>query len=168
MRQIKSNARHRRSRVIPNARQRSKPAIIGWKRTRFGNGLRRPLDVPGAPVIAQTSPMRKQILFGGLRQRIDSWKSLQESFVVGNYRRYACLLQHHFRQPNRIRITRPPPRQIALIAIKPLQQISPELLNLILRQHALIIRYFMASPLPQSPNLVFLQPPDVQLAHFCE
>src|SRR5881397_3975215 len=46
-----------------------------------------------------------------------------ETFVIGNHRRDARLLQHDFREPDAVRVSRFAPRQFALELAEPAEQL---------------------------------------------
>ncbi len=99
---------------------REDAAILG------GDDLGRPVQVAGTSVIAEPLPCLEHILQVSRGQGIHRWKAFHPTVVIADDRLDARLLQHHFADPNRIRVARAgwrhPPGQVALVRVVPLHQ----------------------------------------------
>lgn len=60
------------------------------------DGLGGSLEVSRSGVVTESGPRRQKFWFGSLRQSIHSWVEGEEPFIIGNYGRYAGLLEHDF------------------------------------------------------------------------
>src|SRR5688572_22175037 len=56
---------------------------------------------------------------GGLCESLNVWKLVHPPFPIRNHRFHGGLLQHYFRNPNRIRIAGAAPGKIAVIGMEP-------------------------------------------------
>ena len=86
--------------------------------------VRRFPEIPRARVIAKPFPKFQHLFRSRAGQRFYSWQFVHPAFPVGNYRFDLGLLEHDFGNPNRVRIVRVPPWQIARVPIEPLEQSS--------------------------------------------
>jgi hypothetical protein len=77
------------------------------------------LQMTGPPVIAQAFPEFQHPLRRRVRQGCGCWQLPHPALPVRNDRADLGLLQHDLRDPDRIRIPRPSPRQITGLAGKP-------------------------------------------------
>ena len=95
----------------------------------FQNQPCRLLQIPGAGVIAQTFPQFvdfvRACICGGFNRRQFS----HPAFPIRHDRFDLCLLEHDFGNPDCVRIARAPPRQVAGVFGKPIQQKRDELLQ---------------------------------------
>lgn len=82
--------------------------------------------MPGPAIIAESFPEAENLLFVGCGQVSKRREVSDESFEVGNNGGYLGLLKHHFADPNTIRITVAPPRQVAAIPPEPGQQFAAD------------------------------------------
>src|SRR5262249_25272133 len=83
----------------------------------------RPVQVAGTAVVAQPFPEAKHFLFRGGGQRRHGRERLQKTLEIRHDRRYLRLLEHDLADPDGIRVAALPPRQVALVASKPGQQL---------------------------------------------
>ncbi len=73
------------------------------------NMLRTAMQQPSPPVVTEPTPSPEHILDIGFGQRGDIGKPPQERRPIGPDRLDPRLLQHHFRDPDRVRVTGLPP-----------------------------------------------------------
>ena len=121
---IRSERENRACRVAANARQGQHLVVIGGKPPfvpRYDHS-RRPVQLPGTPIVAQSLPVAQNFRFLGLGQRTGVGKSPQEPLVVAQHRDDLRLLEHDLADPNGIGIAGIAPRQIAPMAAIPGEQ----------------------------------------------
>src|ERR1044071_1790707 len=70
------------------------------------------MQVARPRVVAQAAPQREHVVEVRPGEGFHIRETREEALVVRNDRRDLGLLQHHFRQPDAIRIARPLPRQV--------------------------------------------------------
>ena len=137
LRQIKSDTGNSSRSVRANPFQARYSFIGIWKLPPkvSHNLLSCSLHIAHSRIITQTFPSLKQTLFRGIGQTFNSWKPVQESFVVWNNCIHSGLLKHDFRYPDVIRIFTSPPRQISLVFIIPVEEFFTKRNNILLRPH---------------------------------
>ena len=88
----------------------------------LGHDARRLPEIVRARVIAEPGPETEHVV--GVRggQRVDVWKAGEEALVVGDHAVDACLLEHRFRDPDRVGVPGAPPRKVAPVLPVPLEQ----------------------------------------------
>src|SRR6266704_338530 len=114
------------------------------------------MQVTRPRVIAQAAPQREHVVELRPGERFHVRETREEALVVRNDRRDLGLLQHHFREPDAIRIARLLPRQVMtpvpdLPAYQPARQSAHRLRRLLSRSCARSFslssaRCFTASP----------------------
>jgi hypothetical protein len=115
---------HRARRVGADARQglrvatlaREGAVVLGHDRAR------RLLQAARAAVVAQPAPGSEQVVFLGEGQRLHVGEALEESLPVGNHRGDLGLLQHRLADPDRVRVLRATPGQVACVCREPRAQ----------------------------------------------
>ena len=113
-----------RGRVSANARQQTQIFRRGGNvaLVAAGHTLRRFMQHPRPPVVAQPAPRGQHLLLVGERQRIEGGKPGHERLVALHHHRHAGLLQHDLGDPDGVGVAAAPPRQVAPAAVIPLQQ----------------------------------------------
>ncbi len=110
----KTKSSNSRSSRWANTRQSLQSSRCGWKHTaiHIAHHLRTAMQIARAAVITQATPQRQHCILLCISQSQHIRKLLQKSLVIRNYRTHLRLLQHDFRKPNPIRLTRLLPRQM--------------------------------------------------------
>ena len=85
-------------------------------RQRLAHRLRAGVEVPRARVVAEAGPRGEHVVERCGRERGDRREPRHPALPVRDHRRDPRLLQHDLADPDRVRVTRAPPRQIALHA----------------------------------------------------
>src|SRR4051812_30642274 len=105
---------------MADAGQLQHPFEFSWEG--FGQHLSCGMCVACARIVAKSLPRFYHFQRGCLRESFDVGKSRHPALEIWNNRFNLRLLEHDLRNPDRIRIKRPPPRQIAGVFRKPLDQ----------------------------------------------
>ena len=84
--------------------------------------LRSPLELDRAPVVAEALPLPDHIGSGRPCERLDARPALEPREVARNDPLDLRLLEHDFRHEDRVRVTSPPPGQIAAVLLEPVEQ----------------------------------------------
>src|SRR5262245_49299728 len=87
---------------------------------------RGPVQVPRAAVVAQSRPELEDILLVRGGQFGDRGEGGDEPLEVGDDGRDGRLLEHHLADPDAVRVTVAPPRQVAAMAGEPGQETPPK------------------------------------------
>jgi len=119
---VESDTGDRRGSIIADPGQPAEQAVVIGKRAALDDLAGRGAQVAGPGVIAQAAPGSEQFGFAGFGQRRHRGEAFQETLVVGNDHGDARLLEHDFRDPDAIGITRPAPRQRPAGALVPLPE----------------------------------------------
>lgn len=77
--------------------------------------LRTRVEVARARVVAKPGPCREHIVERCRRERVHRRKALHPALPIRNHRLDARLLQHDLADPDRVRVTRATPREIAAV-----------------------------------------------------
>ena len=120
--------RHRRRHVFAEAGEggedarvaRNHPAVVAH------DLLRRPPEVSGARVVAETRPRGEDAVLAGAGERREVGKSCDECVVALLDRAHCRLLEHDFGDPDPIRVVRPAPGEAAVFATKPGEELAGE------------------------------------------
>src|SRR6185437_1422589 len=88
-----------------------------------------------AVVIAEPCPMREQFALRGDGESREIGKAVEKALVVRDCGSDASLLQHDLRNPDRVRVARPAPGEVAFRGSIPGQKKGLEFENLVLLKH---------------------------------
>ena len=118
------NAGHRRGGVGPDPRQGHQ--AIG-RRREFTAMLiphlpRTLVCIARAGVVPQPAPQPQHLFQVGVRERACIREPLHPAPVVGGHGAGSRLLQHDLRDPHRVGVADPPPRQVPLVRVEPREQ----------------------------------------------
>jgi len=75
----------------------------------------------GAAIVAETAPESQDILLVGFGKGLDRWEALKEGGVAFYDDGDPGLLEHDFGDPDRVRVCRMSPWEVALAALIPVQ-----------------------------------------------
>jgi hypothetical protein len=92
--------------------------------------LRGTLKISRATVIAESCPQTQHFFGRRLGELLYGRKLREELFKVRYDRRHTSLLEHDFREPNRVCVSRASPREIPFALAKPLQEPASKLRKL--------------------------------------
>lgn len=86
------------------------------RRQRLADALRAAVEVPRARVVAEAGPRGEHVVERRRRERTHRRELGHPALPVRDHGGDARLLEHHLRHPDRVRVARAPPRQVALHA----------------------------------------------------
>lgn len=81
------------------------------------------VEIPRPAVIAESLPRGKNLVQGGLGQRVQSGKSVQKSLVSGSYSFHPCLLEKNLGNPDPVGVPGPPPGKVPAAPVVPKEEI---------------------------------------------
>ena len=118
---VERNAANRAGGVTADAGQRHQFIELFRKPSPvlIDNGPRRLLKVSRAQIVAQTFPEFEDGIGSGAGQRAHVRKAAHPAPPVGDDGLDLRLLEHNFRNPNGVGITRSPPGQVARVLLEP-------------------------------------------------
>ncbi len=94
--------------------------FAGQLATQFSRNISRAaMKQTRASIVAQATPRPEHVILIRRCQQIHGREAPQEIPVIGLYRLDPRLLQHDLRDPNGVRVPRPPPAQVTLRPFKP-------------------------------------------------
>ena len=86
---------------------------------RAGDRTRRAVEVERAPVVPEPLPLADHVGGGRRRERLDRGPALEPGAIARNDALDLRLLEHHLADEDRVRVARPPPRQVAAVLREP-------------------------------------------------
>ena len=132
---VEGDGRDRRRRIGSNAGKPEQLRFAGGKAPAMflGDDLGAGVQIAGARVIAKPRPGGEDIFERRLGQRLDARPARHEFAEISRDARHRRLLQHDFRQPDRVRVRRPSrrraPRENPAMAVPPRQQRAAEIVG---------------------------------------
>src|SRR5262249_50112733 len=124
---VKGDAGNGRRCIAAHPRQLGKLCLSLRKSAQARDLLRCSLQSSGPAIVAEPTPRSQHGLFTSTRQPLDTREPAQKFRVTVLHHRHARLLQHDFGDQNVVGITFAAPRQSALFAAKPAQQLPAKL-----------------------------------------
>ena len=110
-------------RVRADAGERAPALERARERARRRDGLRRAVEVAGARVVAEAAPLGEDLALRRAGERSDVRESARGSASsAGATTSTRRLLGHDLGEPDRVRVARAPPRQVALLAPVPARE----------------------------------------------
>ena len=103
----------RGGRVRADAGQRAPALERARKRARRGDGLRGAVEVAGARVVPEAAPLGEDVALLRPGERLDGRKARAEAFPAGHDDVERRLLRHDLGEPDRVRVARRAPGQVA-------------------------------------------------------
>src|SRR4051794_4751048 len=88
--------------------------------------LRGRVQIPRPRVVAEPLPRMQNVRFSRSRKAMKIRKAAQPLLIIAEHSRDLGLLEHDFRDENRVRITRSAPGQISAVLPKPAQENTTE------------------------------------------
>ncbi len=105
---------HRRARVGPDAGQLPPAFERAWKCAGRRDDPGRAVQIPRARVVPEAAPLGEDRALGRPGERLRRGEARKEPLPASRDDRDGRLLEHDLGNPDRVRISRPPPRQVAL------------------------------------------------------
>jgi hypothetical protein len=122
---IEGECRNRVRSVTPDSGQLADLIDVPWKLP-ASYCFRGRMQVAGARVVTEPLPRVQDFRFRGRGQAAEIRKAIQPSIIVRNDGRDLRLLQHHFRNQNRVGITRATPGEVAALPAIPGEKLTPK------------------------------------------
>jgi hypothetical protein len=84
------------------------------------------MEISRSGIVAKVFPEFQNLIVMGFRQSFHGWKPCKKTAIIGDDSFYLRLLEHHFGNPNGIRIACPTPRQIPGVTRVPSEQLGSD------------------------------------------